>query len=636
MTLGDRDVGFRLIADALSEVFWISDRDMTELRYVSPAYERVWGRRVEDFYRDPSSFLEAVHPDDRERVRANAQQRPSGTAFDHEYRIVLPDGAVRWIWGRGFPVLDATGEVSHLVGVAQDITERKRDAEERATLDERYRIVSQATNEGLWDWDMTTDRAWWSEAYYSVFGYDRAAMPSFAAWLERVHPEDRDAMVGTLKGLLSSGADHWEGEYRLLRPDGAVVDVFQRAFVLFDERGKAVRLVGTLRDITARRRLEDQLRHAQKMDAIGRLAGGVAHDFNNIVQTAMLELALLQQVPGVPVAALGHVRELRAAMERASSLARQMLVFSRRQPMHLRPVALDETIHAVTNMIGRIVGEDVVVEVAPGALEVAVMADPSMIDQLIMNLAVNARDAMPRGGTLRIETSVATHGEMFGLPAGEYACISVRDTGVGIAADIRDRIFEPFFTTKETGKGTGLGLAMVHGIVEQHRGRIEVESEVERGTTFRTYLPTTITPVPTRAAAPVPRSARDGSTILLVEDDAHVRRAVRATLEQAGYRVVEADCGSAAIATYEQEAHRIGAVLTDLVMPGNMNGHELAVQLVARKKDLKVILATGYSHGVEVPERGPHVALLRKPIDAHRLLSVIGDCVRRPDAAPTR
>jgi CheY-like chemotaxis protein len=278
-------------------------------------------------------------------------------------------------------------------------------------------------------------------------------------------------------------------------------------------------------------------------------------------------------------------------------------------------------------MIGRIVGEDIAVAVVPGALEVAVMADPSMIDQLIMNLAVNARDAMPRGGTLTVTTSVATHGEVLGLPAGEYACISVRDTGVGIPPEIRDRIFEPFFTTKEPGKGTGLGLAMVHGIVEAHHGRVEVESEVGAGTTFRAYLPTTIAAMPTRSIVGASRAARDGVTILVVEDDAHVRRAIRVTLEQAGYRVVEAECGASAIARFEQERERIAAVLTDLVMPGAMNGHELAAQLVARRADLKVILATGYSHGVDVPEHGPHVALLRKPIDASELLARIGDCV---------
>jgi two-component system cell cycle sensor histidine kinase/response regulator CckA len=596
---------------AEEDVLWVMTHDNARLVFVSPAYERVWGRSVESLYADPRSFVDAAHPDDRDGLFAAFANQLQGKPFTHEYRIVRPDGAIRWVWAHGYPV-----EGQWFIGLAQDITERRRVAE-------RLDLMSRATGEAVWEWDIAAGTAWWSDANYRMYGYDRTVAPSHEAWLARVHPDDRARVNAGFTAAVDGAEGTWTDEYRLLTPDGAVRDVLDRASITRDASGRPARMVGAVVDVTELRRLERQLRHAQKMDAIGQLAGGIAHDFSNMLQAIFFEVALARTHG--PSRALEHLDEIHDIARRASGLTRQLLLFSRREQLQARPLDLNDAVSNMARMLHRILGEDIAlqIELAPGAL--GVEGDPGMIDQVLLNLAVNARDAMPAGGTLSIATSSVQHDGGAGRPAGRYACIEVRDTGEGIAAEVLPRIFEPFFTTKARGSGTGLGLATAFGIVEQHRGWIDVDSTPGRGATFLTYLPVVDL---ARAEAPADLAAAAGhETILLVEDDDAVRGRMRAVLELHGYRVIEAERASAALDAWDRAQGGIDLVLTDFVMPGGMDGRELATRLAERAPGVKVLYATGYSH---VRSSLAPALVLDKPVTAEQLVAAVRD---RLDAA---
>jgi two-component system, cell cycle sensor histidine kinase and response regulator CckA len=604
---------FRLITDAISDVFWISERAAKRIIYVSPAYERIWGRPSADLYANPSSFQASLHPDDRDITINDTQP------FESEYRILRPDGSIRWIRDRGYPVI-RNGAVEYHVGIATDITETKHITTEHAAMVERLRLISWATNDGLWEWNIETGNVWWSEQNYALYGLPPTVPASYESWTTIIHPEDRERVVARFLQAVESCETSYADDYRILRPDHAVLEVTDRACIIRDQAGKATRIVGALMDNTARRTLERQLRHAQKMEAIGQLAGGVAHDFNNILQAAILELALLQNMRDLPPQAVVRTAELRTIVERAANLTRQLLVFSRREAMRPQRIDINSRVVDVVRLLRRVIGESVALnfELASGIL--AASADPSMVDQILINLAVNARDAMPDGGTLTIETSLRSRSSR------RYVCISIRDNGIGIPASDLPRIFEPFFTTKESGRGTGLGLATVHGIVEQHGGSIEVASELERGTTFDVYFPA-LDSDQIDPSIPPPLKLKHGKeTILVVEDDTPVRIALRALLEDSGYRVVEAERGVSALASWDELAGKIDLVLTDVVMPGGMSGGELAERLVARDPRVPIIFVTGYNPDIVRTDKHQ---LLNKPIDPDRLLRTVRETLDR-------
>lgn len=370
-----------------------------------------------------------------------------------------------------------------------------------------------------------------------------------------------------------------------------------------DPAGQPLLAVLGMTDITARRQLEEQLRQSQKMEAVGQLAGGVAHDFNNILTAVIMhtELADLQaELPAGTREALGEIRRL---SHRAAGLTNQLLAFSRRSMMQRRHLNLNEVVAADTRMLRRLVGEDVQLEVSLAAYPLRVYADESMIGQVLLNLGVNARDAMPRGGRLRIETAADEVGAGDprlppNTPPGRYALLRVTDGGTGIAAEHLPHIFEPFFTTKDVGKGTGLGLATVFGIVQQHRGWITVESRPGEGTSFVTFLPL-LPPGPEAPPVGAPAALPRGSeTILLVEDEEAVRETTGLVLRRQGYRVIEAAHGRAAREIWRRDKAAISLLLTDLVMPEGVTGHELAAELQAEAPGLKVIFTTGYSEEI--------------------------------------
>ena len=491
--LRESEQRFRLMAETIQDVFWIANSDLGTKIYVSPRYEEVWGQPREELYKAPQAFLEAVHPEDREWVRAElAAAHAHGIPWNQEYRIIKPDGEMRWIQDRGFPVRGEAGHVILFTGVATDITERKT--------------------------------------------------------------------------------------------------------------------------------LERQLLLAQRMEAVGRLAGGVAHDFNNLLMAIMsyAELMREQVLKGDPL--YSYLEDILTATDRATALTKQLLTFSRQQIVNPQVIDLNRLVLDLERMLRRLIEEDIEFKIITAPHLGMVQADPGYLNQIIMNLVINARDALPGGGQIIVEIGDAdfetSYQTRFGLaPPGSYVTVRVSDTGIGMDDTIQAHIFEPFYTTKEPGKGTGLGLSIVYGIIKQSGGFIDLESAPNHGSTFTIYFPR-LEAATASAPAKVPKMTkfRGEETILLVEDEDVLRTLLTKFLRLHGYTVLEARHGDEALEICAQHQGPIHIMVTDVVMP-QMSGRVLADRLSHLRPEMKVLYISGYAAD-EVIQRGVAdlaVAFLQKP-----------------------
>jgi two-component system cell cycle sensor histidine kinase/response regulator CckA len=487
--------------------------------------------------------------------------------------------------------------------------------------EERTNYALGAAHTGVWEFYLVTRELTWSETMGPLFGLTPGHVPaSPEAVLARIHPDDRAMVEDCVVQAARDGTD-LEVEFRVAWPDGDAHWLAARGRVLRDENDRPMRMLGIGTDISDRKSLEAQLHQAQKLEAVGLLAGGIAHDFNNILSVILSYSEFLLQEVGSTSPLRGDLEAIHKAGKRAADLTRQVLAFSRQQVLAPKILDLNDVIVIVSNMLTRVLGEDIELETNLATDLGKVKADPGQIEQVIVNLVVNARDAMPRGGTLTIETSNARLDDAdaaahIGVTPGRHVMIAVSDTGEGMDKTTQSRIFEPFFTTKERGKGTGLGLSTVFGIVQQSGGTIWVYSEPHVGTTFKVYLPR----VPDQASPPRvgsarPPQSRGGETVLLVEDDDQVRAVASSILENAGYRVLPAATPAEAFAICAEHGLEIDLLLTDVVMP-KMSGRELAEQIVALQASVKVLFMSGYTddaivrHGV----RDSGVAFLQKPL----------------------
>lgn len=426
-------------------------------------------------------------------------------------------------------------------------------------------------------------------------------------WINSIVPEDRDRVLKAFATIVEGGEARIE--YRISRPDDSVRWIETRAYPSLNDDGDA-HAVGVSADITERKQLQQQLLQSQKMEAVGQLAGGVAHDFNNLLTVINGYASLVLSSESVPEEVKRPIERIAAAGDSAANLTRQLLVFSRQQSMQLRQLDLNRTIEESTRMLSRLIGENVELQLALDPLLPRIDADTGMIEQVLMNLVVNACDAMPSGGRLIVSTtsrdvSAADTRSHPSRRVGKFARLSVIDNGTGMTAEVMTKIFEPFFTTKEMGKGTGLGLAMVFGIVENHQGWIEMDSRVGHGSAFHIFLPVATAPA-VHGSAPASEvvAGRGTETILLVEDDSSVRELTQTVLQNYGYNVVTAESASDALELWKQHGDRIRLLLTDVIMPDKMTGMELARMLRAAKPSLKVICMSGYNREVMARENG--------------------------------
>jgi PAS domain S-box-containing protein len=414
----------------------------------------------------------------------------------------------------------------------------------------------------------------------------------------------------------------WFGRLTSVKKSGEVF--FEEVIItpVRDDRGEITNHVAIGRDVTTEMRRDEQLRHAQRMDAVGQLAGGVAHDFNNMLGAVLMQLELFELEEELPGSLLPALQDMRAALERAANLTRQLLVFSRRQAMRVEVHDLNAIVDAMLRILVRVLGERIEIDFAraPGALPVE--GDAGMIEQVIVNLCVNARDAMPGGGRLAIATRAVTL-RAEEEHAGTWACLEVRDTGVGMPPSVQSRIFEPFFTTKEVGQGTGLGLATTHGIVAQHGGWIDVESTVGEGSTFRVYLPALPAAAPVARAAPSRDVVRGNAVVLVVEDEPLVRQTVSFSLQRLGHRVLEATNGRDALRVWDERRDGIDLVITDMVMPGGMSGVQLVERMREARPGLRAIVMSGYSLQLSSERLPPGIAFLPKPFSLAALSGAV-------------
>jgi PAS domain S-box-containing protein len=506
-----------------------------------------------------------------------------------------------------------------------DITERKRA--ETALI--RLAAIVESSDDAIIGTDQNSIITNWNKGAEKIFGYTAREMVGTS--ILRLIPDDRQDEEGQIMEKIKRGESMNHFETLRQTKDRRLIDVSLTASPIKDATGRIIGVSKVARDITERRKLESQFRQAQKMEAVGQLAGGVAHDFNNILAVIQMQSGLLKARGNLSPEHMESAEEIGAASQRAAVLTRQLLLFSRKEILQLRDLDLNQSIKDMVKMLQRTLGEDIQLQFKFAMQSLFIHADAGMIDQVLMNLAVNARDAMPKGGQFVIETSAVDFDESVRAQSaragsGSLVCLSVSDTGCGIPPEILPRIFEPFFTTKDVGKGTGLGLATVFGIVGQHQGWINVHSEVGHGTTFHIYLPQLTKISRQKPERPALTFMRGGNeTILLVEDDAFLRASVRKTLSQLGYRVLEAINGNEALEVWKQNRDRIHLLLTDLVMPGGMTGKDLGKRLLKENPRLKVIYTSGYSAKVadgNFPwEDG--VNFLTKPFNAQKLAQTV-------------
>ena len=518
----------------------------------------------------------------------------------------------------------------HEAARVQDAERRAVEAALRAS-DERFRMVTRATNDVVWDLDLSNNVLYMPDGFEKLFGDDGdGPAPTRESWFRRVHPDDQSRVDRTLTAAIDGDAESWTGEYRFRRRDGTYADVLARGYLLRDGGGRATRMIGAITNVTARKQLEAQLRQSQKLEAVGQLAGGVAHDFNNILTVIQGHTSLLM-IEDLPPAHADAVSQIAEAAERAAGLTRQLLAFSRKQVLQSADLDLNVVVGEMMRMLQRLLGEHIALRWEPSALPVFVRADASMMEQVILNLAVNARDAMPDGGRLVLRTILERLDEAAvqsdgGDSAGRFVRLSISDSGHGISSEDLPRIFEPFFTTKDVERGTGLGLATVHGVVKQHHGWVRVHSVVGKGTTFNVYLPAIDPPKQTVVDLVAARTARGGrETILVVEDEAPVRMLARLVLERYGYVVLEAEHGPAALAAFRESQGQVSLVLTDMVMPEGISGLDLAALLRAESPEVRVVVTSGYSvdlFGKELPHTAG-LSFLQKPYQADQLLEAV-------------
>ncbi len=628
--LSRRTEEYQRLLSNIPDVAWTADESGNAV-FISDKVTRHFGYTPEEVYRGGEAlWFGRVHPDDRDAVRAAYEALfRSGAPFDMDYRIRHRDG--HWIWwhDRAVAVYERDGK-RYADGLLSDVTTRKAVEERLRASDERYRYLFDANPRPMWVFDVQTYVFLAvNAAAVDHYGYSREEFLAMRVTDIRP-PEDVPSVV---RDIASGGPGlRRTNVWRHRKKDGSLIDVEVTAHWISFEGRPAVLAQAT--DITERRALEQQLRQAQKMEAVGQLTGGIAHDLNNVLTAVLANLGFVQmELPPDAVESRADLEEARQAALRGADMIRKLLAFSRREPLKLAALQLDLLIPEFGRTLRRMLPASLEIRIEPAKDIPPILADTAAVHQILLNLATNARDAMPDGGTLRVGVAVAgldaSHlaGHGWGDP-GPYVCLTVADTGVGMDAETRKRLFEPFFTTKPTGQGTGLGMAMVYGLMKQHRGFVFVDSEPGQGASFRLYFPVGERTPDVRPAPPAPLLG-GSETILIVEDEPAIRHAARRALERVGYRVLDAADGAEAVEVLE-EMPGIALVVTDVIMP-RLGGFALYEAVREKLPGVRFLFTSGYT-GADVREQYPilaQVPFIAKPWTVDELLDRVGEVLGR-------
>jgi len=556
--------------------------------------------------RDEALRLVPFHPDDEERIENTLGRDTPSEVREVDCRVRRADGEYHWVRIRGKHVRDVNSRAVRWVGSISDIDTQKRTEEALRRSEERYQLAVDGSNEGLWDWDLANDTLFLSPRAQEILWLEPSEpLRPRREWIERTpyHPDDVALVRKAISEHLKGNTPHFTVEYRLRHHSGAWHWYRQRGIALRDQQGRPYRMAGSMENISARKnaeaqrdRLEVQLRQAQKLEAIGTLAGGIAHDFNNILAAILGygEMAQKDAPEGTPLRR--HIDAALSAGMRAKSLVERILAFSRSGIGERVPVNVQSVVFEALDLVAASLPTGVRLERQLNAGSAAVLGDPIQVHQVIMNLCANAIQAMKSKGAITVSLDVVEQQERIVttsvLAGGRYIRLQVRDTGVGIAAHVLERIFDPFFTTKEVGVGTGLGLSLVHGIVTDLGGGIDIESRVGEGSTFTVYMPwqNNVAAPPAVAEKVQPGT---GEIILLVDDEETLVRLGEEMIAELGYEPVGFTSSVAALATFRAAPERFNAVLSDEAMP-DMTGSELALEIRKIRPDIPIVLMSGY------------------------------------------
>ncbi len=626
---------FRQVVENIDGVFWMTNVDKSQMLYISPGYERIWGRSCDELYESPSRWAEAIHPEDRERVLNQAQtQKQIAGEYNEDYRIVRPDGSMRWIRDRAFLVRDECGKVDRIVGIATDITEQRNTEELLLKSETESRVIFENAPLGMALVDPDGHPIKTNPALQRLLGYTEEELREMS-FKEFTHPEDVEKDWSLYQELVEGKREDYQIEKRYIRKDKELVSARLTVSLVHGTSKDRICAVGMVEDITEKRKLENQFMRGQRLESIGMLAGGIAHDLNNLLAPIIMSSGLLMQEAN-DEKRLKLLKAIDASAKRGTELVKQIITFARGKEGCRTLLHPEQLIEEVINIARHAFPKQIRIEKqVPGKLW-ELWGDSTQLHQVLLNLCVNARDAMPTGGDLTIsahnilvdDNRAAKNPE---LKPGPHLVISIKDTGFGIAPHVLTKVFEPFFTTKESGKGTGLGLSTAVGIVKSHGGSICLTSEAGKGTEFAIWLPASPSGQPSARQLQYGQVLRGhGDLVLVVDDEAAVRALTRETLEAEGYKVLTAENGPDALAICSKYQDSLKVVITDLMMPG-MDGMDLIRNLLPINPALRIIALSG-SPREEVQSTALNAGaqvFLSKPFTVETLLNGVQELISR-------